>query len=215
MSKTFRKALIPILILIIALLVTYVLFIFAQRNVCKEELNHYRLLSKEQHKIDMKEIRRINEEEERIQNILVTWIYKNSSNISKTTSKEIAINLLSTKYPLLIACIIKSESNFNPSAKSKKGAIGLGQIMKQHEKRLINTGIIKEFRDIYNIYNGIMSTEYIFTEELKRAKGDVSKALEVYVGGNNSKYINQIITDFFKLHYKCKYQKEIQPEKEK
>ncbi len=64
--------------------------------------------------------------------------------------------------PLLAVSVIKAESNFNPTAKSKKGAMGLMQIMPQTgkdvaEKYLNRTDFTEEklYDPDYNIMTGV------------------------------------------------------------
>lgn len=58
-------------------------------------------------------------------------------NVNKALKFYPIIEKYSTEYsvdPLLVTAIIKVESNFNPEAKSKKGAVGLMQLMPQTAK---------------------------------------------------------------------------------
>ena len=77
-------------------------------------------------------------------------------NVNKALKFYPVIEQYSLQYkvdPLLITAIMKVESNFNPDAKSKKGAIGLMQLMpstaKEVAEKYLNIQSFKE-QDLYN-----------------------------------------------------------------
>ena len=92
-------------------------------------------------------------------NILFPLKYKN---IIKTYAKENDIS------PSFIASVIKTESNFNPAAESKKGAIGLMQIMPSTGKWIYENYYGEEFDEkmLYdaeiNIKIGVKYLSYLF-----------------------------------------------------
>jgi len=134
---------------------------------------------------------------------LVKWVYKHS-HISNSMAKEVVNNISKASYPLFLLALIKTESNFNPTAVSNKGAMGLGQIMPFHEKVLVEAGILEEMRDIFNIPIAIKATEFIWETKMLKARGDINKALALYLGNNDRGYVNQILRDYFQLTYLCK-----------
>lgn len=134
---------------------------------------------------------------------LIEWVYKHSR-ISQTMAEQIVDSVVKTSYPLFLLALIKTESNFNPTAVSKKGAMGLGQIMPQHEKLLIQAGILREMRDVFNIPVGIEATEFVWEFKISEAEGNINKALALYLGVHRKRYINQILKDYFYLNYLCK-----------
>lgn len=136
---------------------------------------------------------------------LTNWIFKNSSNTSKKIAREIVDRVLETNFPLFLLALIKTESTFDPTSISKKGALGLGQVMpRDYEKKLKEAEIITEMRDVFNIPVGIKSTEFAWNDKLVKAEGDIMKALDLYLGENNKGYTNQILKDFLYLNYLCK-----------
>ncbi len=136
---------------------------------------------------------------------LTNWVFENSSKISKKIAKEIVDCILETNFPLFLLALIKTESTFDPTSVSKKGALGLGQVMpKDYEERLKRAGIIVDIRDTFDIPAGVKSTEFAWNDKLVIAEGDIMKALELYLGKREKDYINQILRDFLYLNYLCK-----------
>ena len=125
---------------------------------------------------------------------LAEWIYKHSFRCSRKQSDIYAQLLLKTKHPLLFAAMIARESNFNSTAYSKAGAIGLMQVLptKDHMKQLKDAGILTEPRDLFNPDTNIAAGEFIFDDILRIKKNNVSKALLMYCGGNRQ-YVHDVL----------------------
>ena len=135
--------------------------------------------------------------------ILTEWVYSHSSRISRKTARRIVeTTIKETKYPLLILSLMERESNFNPLAISKSGAIGLGQILASPAqiKWLKENKIISEKRDLFDIETNIRATNFIFLYKLKKANGNLEKALMFYVGGNQRRYIKDILTNLGEIY---------------
>lgn len=130
--------------------------------------------------------------------ILAKWIYKHSM-ISKNMTIQIVENIFQTKHPLFLLALMKEESNFNPTAVSEKGAMGLGQVMPLHEEKLIKAGILIEMRDIFEIPIGVKATEFIWLFKLAKAKGYTKEALRFYYGERDEGYIKRILRDYYAL----------------
>lgn len=79
----------------------------------------------------------------------------------------------------LLKAIAKQESNFNPSAKSSAGAMGIMQLMPSTAKSL---GIT----DAYNAHDNIMGGAQVIAQNLKKYNGDVSLALAAYNAGSGN-----------------------------
>jgi soluble lytic murein transglycosylase len=97
-----------------------------------------------------------------------------------------ASELYGLSYPLLKA-IIKAESDFNPRAVSRKGALGLMQLMPENVKRL-------NISDPFDPWENIMGGARYFRQMLDRFKGKLSLSLAAYNAGPTTveRYNNQI-----------------------
>jgi soluble lytic murein transglycosylase len=113
-----------------------------------------------------------------------------SSQIYSPQSFEDYIRQASDRYGIafsLLKAIIKAESDFNPRAVSKKGAMGLMQIMPENIKAM---NISNPFDPLENILGGAR----YFREMLDRFEGHLSLSLAAYNAGPTAveRYNNQI-----------------------
>lgn len=79
--------------------------------------------------------------------------------------------------PAMVQAIIMAESSFNPHAVSKRGAVGLMQLMPNTAKSL---GIKDPLNPEHNIRGGVL----YFKKLLKEFQGDVKLALAAYNAGS-------------------------------
>jgi len=133
---------------------------------------------------------------------VIKWVYNNSNSTSYSTCEAIVVAAMKTDKPLLLIALIEYESlGFTSTAVSKKGAIGLTQIMpKFWEKELIEKGIIKERRDLFSVGPSVAAGDYVLTQCLNRSDGDVAKALEIYLGAPSPYYVRRILNNLANLY---------------
>ena len=91
-------------------------------------------------------------------------------------------------FPLLKA-IIKAESDFNPRAVSKKGALGLMQIMPKNLKSL-------QIADPFDPLENIMGGARYFKKLLKRFNGELSLSIAAYNAGPSAVDVYKTIPPF-------------------
>lgn len=87
--------------------------------------------------------------------------------------------------PLLIAAVIHTESKFNPMATSKKGALGLMQILPDTAKEIageLGIDIVNE-EDIYEVKKNIRVGFHYMARLLREFNGNLIFALAAYNAG--------------------------------
>ena len=131
---------------------------------------------------------------------LSQWVYERSSKISRPATRQIVDEVMRYDHPVLLLALLQAESAFSPTAYSSSGAIGLGQITwKIWGKPLVEAGILKEARDLYDVSMNIKATDHIFSLLMKSSKGNTIAALESYVGGKHKAYVEKVAHNFLQL----------------
>lgn len=98
---------------------------------------------------------------------------------------------------ILAVCVV--ESNFNPTARSDKGALGLMGIMPQvWLDELRSKGIVAGRRDLYGIAKNIASGAYVLRSYMG-ITANVQEALTGYVGGDPS-YARKVLDELGEIY---------------
>jgi soluble lytic murein transglycosylase-like protein len=131
---------------------------------------------------------------------LVEWVYSNSMKISRATAELIVDEVVKYDHPLFILSLIAVESEFNPTALSTAKARGLTQVRWEVHKDALKKLGLKEGRDLFNIKESILAGDMLFRDMLKRSGGDPEKALILYLGGRDGKYVARIFNHLARLY---------------
>ena len=86
--------------------------------------------------------------------------------------------------PALVKAVISTESGWNPWAVSRKGAVGLMQLIPETAQRY---GVGNPFDPAQNVEGGTMYLKWL----LQRYNGDLAKTLAAYNAGEHAVDINR------------------------
>lgn len=136
--------------------------------------------------------------------VVLEWM-KSNSRMSEEILTDIYRAAVNSGNADLILAICLVESNFDPAAKSAKGAIGLmGILPRAWLEELRAEGIVRHKDDLYRIPNNIAAGAYVLQKYLSNAK-TLEKALINYVGGDPA-YVRKVLQALREL-YLAKWEK--------
>lgn len=183
------KKLLILMLLVVALVLGLMLWGWKQGISLRDKLERFRSIDQEVRILKLEE------------KALTRWVYQNSERISIHSAETIVRESMKTNKPLLLLALINAETNFVPTAVSSKGAVGLTQVMfNVHGKLLIERGIIKEKRDLFDLATSIRAGDVILSGYLQQSHGDVAKALERYLGQSNTYYSYKVLSNLANLY---------------
>ena len=117
-----------------------------------------------------------------IQEYILTYYKTVAPTVAETIAKNILVASAKHDVPFVtVVAVMQVESQFNPAARSSKGARGLMQVM----PLWMNELNLKSKYDFHNIQIGINSGTYILRKYLDQTKNNMEQALFKYVGGDN------------------------------
>jgi len=129
---------------------------------------------------------------------ILRWM-KNNSGMSEEVLVEVYRVAAKNINSDLILAICMVESNFNPSAKSNKGAMGLmGILPGAWLDELKAQGIVQDKGDLYQIPNNIASGAYVLQKYLSSTR-TLERALINYVGGDRD-YVRKVMKALGELY---------------
>lgn len=153
--------------------------------------------------------------EEDEKEFIYCWVYENSTKITEEEAiKIVDLVFENTANPYIYLSLFKRESSFFPGAVSKKGAIGLGQVMPDWVPELKKNGIIEKKEDLFDIEKNILATKYVFLVKNKLAEGNITETLNKYLGCEHRPYSDPILSDYVflvKKHYEINRREWSQP----
>lgn len=118
--------------------------------------------------------------------------YRSVPNVVAQTIAENTVKLgmmYEISIPLLVGIMQVESITFNPMALSKKGAIGLMQVMPEWVPKLD----LKNKYELYNIDTNIESGIKVLKIHIGEAKGSITKGLYLYVN-KDSTYADKVYT---------------------
>lgn len=138
------------------------------------------------------------------ENKVVDWVYSKSSLISRKECKALVTVVQRYDNALLLLAIAELESQgFIPTSKSAKvGAIGYWQINYSAHKEELNKIGVTDPRDLFDLEVNCKAADMILRQKLAlpAVNGDVAKALEAYLGGQDGAYVKRILTNLGNLY---------------
>lgn len=126
------------------------------------------------------------------QETLVSWVKVNApANLTKDNIAFILSEVYSNAYsqnidPHLILAMVKNESGFRRSVKTKDGSIGLMQVIPRWHKDKLKG------RDPTDVKVSIEVGTKILFDCASKHKNNISKALNCYSGGGGKVYANKV-----------------------